>query len=361
MLDLLSNRPARSLLVSVTIQYLRAACPDHWNEEWAKSELDPWPGSAETGTEATFEGCEGSQGMVDCILDEPGTIGYMDSGHGHAVNLPEVALQNEDGVFLTSKLAAEKQGIEAAVEGANTLPSSFDQSFADVSLVNQPGEYTWPVVQLTYVYVRKNLPSFIENDVERALMKAFLRALYLDEFIEPCVAEFGFTPLPASVREKAVNSIGLLQEDGGEPIVWTFEYDTLPVEGAGSYVISSKRRSFGQVERSALQHDAATLQNEVLYLQQEMTRLEDDLTDKLDRKDRQLKAALAMSSIALFLCILAVAHQLRLKTQSGAGSHYNDTDKTSALAAAEEGSGSEEDPVVGNKNRRSSARTQDMI
>ena len=74
--------------------------------------------------------------MTDCITSTPGTIGYIDSGHGHAEGLKEIELKNAEGVFVNSKEAGKRGGIMAATQNAG-LPDSLDGSFADVKLLNQ--------------------------------------------------------------------------------------------------------------------------------------------------------------------------------------------------------------------------------
>ena len=72
--------------------------------------------------------------MVDCIALTPGTIGYMDAGHGHEEGLSEIELQNADGFYLSSKQAAAKGGIAAA---ATEVPSSVFDDFGQVNLLDQ--------------------------------------------------------------------------------------------------------------------------------------------------------------------------------------------------------------------------------
>ena len=78
--------------------------------------------------------CEGSGGMTECIVTVPGTIGYIDSGHGHTENLNEIELQNADGNYLSSKEASAKGGIGAA---AGAVPESADMDFGTVDLLNR--------------------------------------------------------------------------------------------------------------------------------------------------------------------------------------------------------------------------------
>ena len=61
--------------------------------------------------------------------------------------------------------------------------------FTTVSVMNQLGEYTWPIEDMTYVYVRAE-SSFLVLQ-EQALLKAFLQALYDDSFVQDCVEDYG--------------------------------------------------------------------------------------------------------------------------------------------------------------------------
>jgi ABC-type phosphate transport system substrate-binding protein len=115
-----------SSTASIT-EYLHAACPDEWPEDLVDNLIE-WP--------ADTIGCEGSGGMTDCILATSGTIGYIDSGHGHAQNLQEIELLNAANNYISSKEAAEKGGILAAAENAE-LPATLDGDFSGVDLLNR--------------------------------------------------------------------------------------------------------------------------------------------------------------------------------------------------------------------------------
>lgn len=106
-------------------QYLHQTCPQEWPAELVGKTIE-WP-------ESTKE-CEGSGGMTECIKTVPGTIGYIDAGHGHEEGLAEIELQNADGNYLSSKEANEKGGIAAA---AGAVPASADMDFGDVNLLNR--------------------------------------------------------------------------------------------------------------------------------------------------------------------------------------------------------------------------------
>lgn len=108
--------------------YLNQVCSTEWPESLVNSKI--------TWKSDTLP-CEGSGGMTDCIRDRPGTIGYIDSGHGHAEGLQEIDLENADGEYLSSKKAAERNGILAAATVDAGIPANLDESFANLNLLNQ--------------------------------------------------------------------------------------------------------------------------------------------------------------------------------------------------------------------------------
>lgn len=303
-------------------QYLHTTCDTEWPIEMVGKEVI-W------NTETKI--CEGSAGMTACIRDTPGTIGYIDAGHGHSEGLVEIELKNFDGNFISSKEAGPA-GIGAAAANAN-LPTAADQDFGAVELLNQPGPNTWPIVAMSYIYVRKDL-SHIPDMQDRALLLAFLNALYEEEFISPCAELFGFTPVPEAVRTLAyagIAELGTPEEFGASS--FTFEYNTDKVAGQNDYVISGKRRSYGEIQRSDATGDIASLMQENLFLKSEqivfktsIDTLKADITDLksnagsvlgnddqqtptlfqqgsafTDTDNNQLQAALVMASLSIVL------------------------------------------------------------
>lgn len=73
--------------------------------------------------------------MTDCVRNNPGSIGYMDSGHGWSEELAEVNLKNDDGYYLTSRYAHENGGITDAAKGV--LPDEADMDWGDVNFLNK--------------------------------------------------------------------------------------------------------------------------------------------------------------------------------------------------------------------------------
>jgi len=122
-----ARRVLGSSSTSSITSYLHTVCPDIWPETMVGSTIE-WP-------EDTSE-CEGSGGMTDCIVTVPGTIGYIDSGHGHSENLQEIELRNADNVYINSKEADENGGVVIVIDSAG-IPDSLDESFANVTYLNK--------------------------------------------------------------------------------------------------------------------------------------------------------------------------------------------------------------------------------
>jgi hypothetical protein len=218
--------------------------------------------------------------------------------------LAEIELKNKDGTIQSSQAAAANNGIAAAEP---PLPDTADLDFSGVSLLNRPGEFTWPIVQMTYLYVRTDLSYFGDAD-EQSLLVAFLKALYDDDYVQQCVEDHGFTLPTQTVRNYALNAIDTLLTVDPASNEWIIESSTLPIEGTGDFVISQKRRTHNEVERDVLFDSIQDLKDQIFSLQGELvdsrlatTRLEEDSFDK----DAQLAVALTLGTLS-FVMILAM-------------------------------------------------------
>lgn len=118
--------------------YLYSQCPGGLGNEKG------WPvdkvGSEIEWDSSTHE-CDGSGAMTDCIVENEGAIGYIDSAHGHEEGLNEIALKNGDGNFLTAKDAGV-EGIQAAAADLSDAPESADGDFSSLAFYNKVGSAT---------------------------------------------------------------------------------------------------------------------------------------------------------------------------------------------------------------------------
>lgn len=175
---------------------------------------------------------------------------------------------------------------------------------------------------MSYIYVRKDL-TYISNPASQTLLKAFLRALYADEYIPVCEEEFGFFRVTGTLRQKALDAIDALIVSDEAP-EWTFETETEQRTGQGDYVISVKRNSYSEVEQDDNVEAIATLTQRLAVLQANYDTLKsemehvtsanghthvDEAEEWLDEEmdeDTQVKTALALGSVSFILWMLTI-------------------------------------------------------
>jgi len=277
--------------------------------------LPEWPESPADNPDLMVP-CYGSGGMATCIDEVPGTIGYLEVGHGISTGLDEVRLHNRDAAIGTPQFRnSQESSVEAAIT-TDAFPTSPDEDFSSVSFIDRGGANTWPIVLMSYVYVRKDL-SFIADPQEQALLVAFLRALYMPDYIQRCADEYGFVLFldNAEVTQFAEAAITMVEAsiDYTNATKFTFETeDTQAITGAAEFVFSQKRREIADVERDELKEQLASLLAQI----EELTSIEGLSTQSSSSRERsffsssdetQLKVALALGSISFVFWTLWIA------------------------------------------------------
>lgn len=240
-------------------EYLQTTCPDDW-------QLDS--GSTITWPTDTFA-AEGSGGMSDFIAANEYAIGYIDSGHGHAASLSEVALENKDGVKLTTKEA----NIGAAADYAlanDFIPADPSADFSSVNLYDLPGPSTWPITMISYLYVDKNQTATERHTA--GLLVAFVRMLLSTEGQSLAVKNL-FSPLPQALVDYNAATIANISLPSDAP-PYSFETDTDPLTGAGPYVFSGKRRTYAEYQRNSNTADIVSMTATIASLQAKVAALE---------------------------------------------------------------------------------------
>ena len=293
-------------------QYLHHACDDE-SQQLPVELVGAQPSWPRADDPDRLVSCFGSAGMADCVADVPGTIGFLEVGHGVAASLDEVRLHNRDAdvgstVFRNSRESSVRSAITV-----DALPSSPDEDFSAVTFVNQGGVDTWPIVLMTYINVRKDL-SFIADAQEQALLVAFLRALLIPDYIQRCADLYGFTLFVDDENMKQFVELGISMVeasiDYNNATKFAFEgNDTLPVVGAGEYVFSEKRREIADVERQDLMEQVVALQaqlDELRGTSSESFSANDEISFG-DSEETHLKAALALSTLSFVFWTLWAA------------------------------------------------------
>jgi len=229
--------------------YLHKKCPGHW--PLGTSSTLSWP------NHASFHAVQGSPGMQEHIRTHSYAIGYLDAGHGHDFSFAEVALTNHDGATRTSRQSIALGGVaDAGSQGVATsvFPSDAAADWSAVNLYDMPGQNTWPIVLVSYLYVKKDQTA--TNPKTAAALGAFIDTIVTNR--DGLCQEFGFTAPSTTLQNLAVNAANTIVYPPGV-VDFTFETSTDPWNGMGTRVLSVKRHSFDDYERSRMQAELETI------------------------------------------------------------------------------------------------------
>ena len=289
------HRTAGSSSTTGLTAYLKQKCE---NNGWTlgSGSTVSWP------TTTGFTPVQGSQGMQKHIEDTPYAIGYLDAGHGHQYGFGEIALKNKAGRTRTSKesMALSPSGVqEAGTQGVNSgaFPSLPDVDWSAVNLYDMAGENTWPIVLVSYLYVRKDQTK--TNPKTAAALQAFLHVILNDE--EGLASQFLFTPPSAAV--KAVSQAGADQIMYPNNMKsFAFESSTAAYDGMAANMISVKRTAFDDYQRDILFKEIDALKSQLAAQPPaEHAREHGD-----DDEDGTGTAALAVAIVAAVLASMAL-------------------------------------------------------
>jgi len=221
-------------------------------ESKASSDWDLGSGSTVDWNEGdNFQANEGSPGVTDCIHDHAYSIGYLDAGHGHNRDFQEVMLQNEEGTWLTSLDAIEyadengENGVAAAAAAQTNTPGA-DESWADINLYARGGVMTWPIVLISYIYLKKDMSAMDGQKVQ--LLIAFVDMVLSDEG-QALLPDYSFNAVPAVWSQKwfleTTGTRAMISLPAVSGTTYTMEgEETDKWTGMGESVISSKRNSY---------------------------------------------------------------------------------------------------------------------
>jgi hypothetical protein len=202
--------------------------------------------------------------MSSKIASTPYAVGYIDAGHGNEDGLKEIELKNKAGKFQSS-LEAGPAGIGAAASAAidaKVMPTSPLNDFSAVSLHNQGGDTTWPIVAISYIYVRRDLTSLGDK---ACLLKAFMEFIISDEG-QALLPAFGAVGIPPAVKKIAQNVIDFLKMPPCKQ--WAFEgSSTQKGTGQADHILSAKRRHFYEYDDSVSDATVTSLKADVTALQ----------------------------------------------------------------------------------------------
>ena len=126
-----------------------------WDEKVGAGKSVEWPAGI---------GGKGNEGVANVVKTTPYSIGYIELAYAFQNNIPYAAVENADG---TNFVLPSMQSIAAASAGAApTLPQAHE-SWYGISIINAPGDDSYPISTFTYLLVYENLNN-VTNDPDTA-------------------------------------------------------------------------------------------------------------------------------------------------------------------------------------------------
>lgn len=179
----------------VYASYLAAVSPE-WKEKVGVATSISWPAG---------NGAKGNDGVAASVKNSKGAIGYVEHVYAAANNLVTAQLKNKAGKFVSpSTLAFQAAAANADWAGAKDFAAS---------MINTPGDTTWPITSATFILLPKN-PAKAEQSL--AVMKFFDWAFANGG---ATAEKLHYIPLPASVTARVKTAWeSEIKDSAGNPV-----------------------------------------------------------------------------------------------------------------------------------------------
>jgi len=145
-------------------------------------------------------GANGNDGVAGQLKITPCTWGYVELAYAKQTGLAFAAVKNAAGNFVEPSLA----GISAAAAGVSAnMPDDMR-----VSIVDSPGDATYPISAFTYILVYEEQPDATKG---KALAQFLWRAVHEGQAFG---ADLHYAPLPAELVAKIEGKLKGLKAGG---------------------------------------------------------------------------------------------------------------------------------------------------
>lgn len=197
----------------VFTSYLSKVSPD-WSTLIGNGKSVSWP---------TGVGYPQNIGVAEAILKNPYSIGYVELAYVLQHNMTAANIQNAEG---TAFIAPSEDSISNAVAASSqTLPAS-NGNWSDVSIVNSPGNDSYPISSMTYLLVHQELGQIPGMTKDKAL--AIIHLIYwIVNDGQSYASSLQYVPLPANVQQKDDVGLSMITYNGQS----LYNYQTVPEFG----------------------------------------------------------------------------------------------------------------------------------
>ncbi len=184
------HRSDGSGTTNIFTDYLSTVSPA-WKQRVGKGTSVNWPVGL---------GGKGSEGVTGQVKQTPGAIGYVELAYAAQNQLPYASVQNQAGRFIEPTLESTTA---AAAGAAQAMPADLR-----VSIVNAPGEQSYPIAGFTYLLVYQEQ----SDQAKGAALVDFLWWALHDG--QQYAKDLFYAPLPAEVVQKAAAQVSSITYQG---------------------------------------------------------------------------------------------------------------------------------------------------
>jgi phosphate transport system substrate-binding protein len=156
-----------------------------WHDQVGKGKSVQWPVGI---------GAPGNEGVANAIKGTANTIGYIELTYALTTNTPFAFIENKEGNFVEPSLESTKEAVQVVSE---SLPKG-DESWANVTIVNPPGNGSYPIASFSYLLLYKELSTDPGMDEAKAkAMVDFVSWAIIDG--QKAAETLNYVPLPENV------------------------------------------------------------------------------------------------------------------------------------------------------------------
>lgn len=166
--------------------------------DYLSSVSKEWKASVGKNTAVSWPvglGGKGNEGVAGLVKLTPNSIGYVELIYAKQNGLAYASVRNKAGKFVK----ADIPGVTAAAAGAaKAMPKDYR-----VSIVNAPGETSYPISTFTWLLV------YEKGGEKGPALKAFLNWMLKDG--QDMAADLGYAPLPGAVKAMVAKTVEKLK------------------------------------------------------------------------------------------------------------------------------------------------------
>jgi len=175
-----------------------------------------WASRVGTGKSVNWPvgiGGRGNEGVSATVQQTPGAIGYVELGYAMINSMAVGAVRNRDGNFVTPDLSTVS---DAAAGAAAALGPDTDFR---ISLINAPGERTYPVASFTWLLVHED---YGDDAAKAGELVQFIWWVLTQG--QGAAQDLGYAPLPDAVLPLVEAKLRQITATGGP--VWSGPADS---------------------------------------------------------------------------------------------------------------------------------------